>query len=146
MRQNELFISYKLGNLLGQKEIFTKAYPSQEEKIAKEFERQAKPLWEKLGIEEELREEKFILLALQSLSTKHFNAFQLGLYSYGLFTTKDKNNPYYNKVKIVLRELGFDEDLVNHFYDMVESDINERVLYYTTNIRIALEKEEKKDL
>lgn len=143
MRKNELFICYKLGNLAGFKNIYSRAFPEKREEFETEFKKQAEPLWNRLDIEEGLRDEDRVIISLTAKSFYHANSYRLGLYSYGIFTSKNKDNPYGTKVKEIARELKIDESVVDYFYDMEDSSLEERILYYSTTIRIGLEKLEK---
>ncbi len=143
MRKNELFVCYKLGNLAGFKNIYSRAFPDKREEFETEFKNQAEPLWNRLDIEEELRDEDRVVISLTAKSFYHANSYMLGLYSYGIFTSKNKDNPYARKVKEIAGELKMDEGVVDCFYDMEDSSLEEKILYYSTTIRIALEKLEK---
>lgn len=143
MRNNELFMSYKLGNLVGFKNIYSRAFPHKAEEFEAEFRSQAEPLWIQLEIEKDLRDEDLAVISLGSKSPYHTNSYMLGLYSYGVFTSKNKDNPYSRKVKELAGELGIDENIADYFYEMEASGLEERILYYSTTVRIGLEKLEK---
>lgn len=143
MRNNELFICYKLGNLVGYKNIYSRAFPDKAEEFDREFKTQSIPLWGKLDISETFRDEDLIIINLSAKSHYHVNSYLLGLYSYGVFTKKEKDNPFASKVKELAEELGIDDNITDYFYDMEASGLEERIIYYSTTVRIALEKLEK---
>ena len=60
-----------------------------------------------------------------------------------MFTSKNKDNSYSRKVKELAEELGIDENIADYFYEMEASGLEERILYYSTTVRIGLEKLEK---
>ena len=139
MRQNDLFVSYKLGTLIAHKEIYAKAFPLKKEKLEKDFKLQTQAIWQQLDLQG-AKEDEEILKELAEKGKDYEKSYKLGKYSYILFSTTRKEDVFY-KVKTLLKDLGLSEDLAGQFFAM-DASLKERILFYTTHVRIGLERKE----